>query len=127
VIRPSGAKNAPVGPAAARPGYTLPPTRPEDRRVEPERIVSELLAVVLICATSVPPSDCSRDNAIDVVTMPAATAYDCMALGQSVVAGGALSSVVGDDAYLTVRCQRRGTAAADVEPSGDGPPSSMPR
>jgi hypothetical protein len=81
--------------------------------------MSDLLAVVLICASTIPQSGCDRTTAEDVMTMPAATPFECLSRGQSIVAGGSLREALQANTYLKVVCERRGIATAKLAPVRD--------
>jgi hypothetical protein len=70
----------------------------------------ELLAVVLICAAAVPGSDCSRGNALDVVSSPVHSHVECMLAGQ-VMATGLHVGEGEERRYVKVACERRSTAS----------------
>lgn len=71
--------------------------------------MSQLLAVVLVCAATVAPADCTRDTATDLVVQPAPSAAPtaCLLAGEAVVAGGALGRDMPAGAYLKIGCERR--------------------
>lgn len=65
-----------------------------------------LLAVILVCASSTSPADCTRETALDVVTRPVAMPMECAKVGE--LTGAAALDVRREDRrYLMVRCERR--------------------
>jgi hypothetical protein len=77
--------------------------------------MSTLLTVALICAATTQVGDCTRDTAIDVVTSPASTPFECIMQGQTIIASG-LGASLQDGAYLKVSCSRRRTAEVAATP-----------
>lgn len=77
----------------------------------------ELLAVALVCATSMLAQDCSRDNALDVIVTPAHTNMECVMQAQASAAHAGLPG--GEGRYLKIACERRYKVAAVPAPSGD--------
>jgi hypothetical protein len=75
-------------------------------------MVAQFLSVMLICASTVASSDCTRETAWDVVTQPADTPMACLMVGQTAVAQSALVDDLGHDAYLKVVCERPKTVAS---------------
>jgi hypothetical protein len=76
--------------------------------------MSDLLTVALICASTVPAPDCSRETALDVVVSPARSAMECALGGQAMIAASGLAS--SPDLYVKIRCDRRGVATAMTRP-----------
>ena len=69
----------------------------------------EILAVTLICGAGIAGPDCTRDNALDVVTSPVRSAHECLMAGQ--VAASGLHLGEGEErSYVKVACERRRTA-----------------
>lgn len=68
-----------------------------------------LLIVALVCAATTAPSDCTRDTALDAIVQPAASSIptECLAVGQAIVAGGALGRALDAGTYLKIGCERR--------------------
>ncbi|KQT88920.1 hypothetical protein [Methylobacterium sp. Leaf466] len=66
----------------------------------------QLLAVILVCASTISPADCTRDTALDVVTQPAALPMECIKAGE-LVGASALDVRREDRRYVMVRCERR--------------------
>lgn len=58
-------------------------------------------AIALICALSIPPSDCTPDTATAVISLP----NGCAQAGQPTIAGSAVKP--GDGYYLLVVCEGR--------------------
>lgn len=67
--------------------------------------MSELLAVALVCATTLAAKDCSRETALDVIVSPAATPMECIMHAQAAAAGAGLPG--GEGRYLKVACEHR--------------------
>lgn len=63
----------------------------------------ELLAVALVCPAGVEPADCSRDNAVDVVSEPVALPTICLKVGEVLATHLAL----GPGQRHRVLCERR--------------------
>jgi hypothetical protein len=74
----------------------------------------DLLTVAMICASTVPQPECRRHTASDVMTSPAATPFQCLMQGQTMVAGG-LAATLPEGAYIKIVCERRRTETAQVE------------
>ncbi|MEH3146301.1 MAG: hypothetical protein PGN34_13345 [Methylobacterium frigidaeris] len=64
-----------------------------------------ILVVALVCLSSVPAQDCTRETAQDVMTAPAHSPQECLLLGPSMVAGTGRSSEPGT--YVKTVCERR--------------------
>lgn len=66
--------------------------------------MNSLLAVVLVCALSVEPADCTRETALDVIVQPVGMPTECMKVGPAIAAEafGAL-----DGRYVKTACERR--------------------
>ena len=67
--------------------------------------MNTLLAVVLVCAVSVAPADCTRQSALDVIVQPVSLPTECMRVGPMLAA-----SVFGDHLdgrYAKTACERR--------------------
>lgn len=61
--------------------------------------------LILVCSLSIPPQDCERDNAVDVIVGPsAANELTCGFSGQAYLAGTALAPT--DGTYVKVQCTR---------------------
>lgn len=74
-----------------------------------------LIAVVLICASTVARSDCRADTAIDVLIPPEADSYSlCGLQSQAYIAGSALR--VGDGRYMKIVCTRQQVTATLASP-----------
>ncbi len=77
----------------------------------------ELLAVALVCATSVLANDCSRDTALDVIVAPAHTNMECVMNAQASAAHAGLPG--GEGRYLKISCERRVKVASVPNPAND--------
>ncbi|GJD92913.1 hypothetical protein [Methylobacterium iners] len=66
----------------------------------------QLVAVILVCAITTAPADCTRESALDVVVRPVAMPMECMSQGQALGAS-ALDVRREDERYLMVRCEKR--------------------
>lgn len=64
-----------------------------------------ILIVTLICASSLPQQDCTRDTAQDVITHPAHSPQECMLLGPAIAAGTGRGTEAGT--YVKTLCERR--------------------
>lgn len=67
--------------------------------------MNTLLAVVMVCALSTAPADCTRATALDVVVQPVGLPTECMRVGPMLAA-----SVFGDHLegrYAKTACERR--------------------
>ncbi|KAA2237521.1 hypothetical protein [Salinarimonas soli] len=72
--------------------------------------MADLLTVALICASTLPGPDCSRETALDVIVMPANSIMECAMGGQARIAS--LGLATGPDVYVKIRCDRRETVVA---------------
>lgn len=77
-------------------------------------VMSELLAVALVCATTILANDCSRETALDIIVSPAHSPMECMMHAQASAAAAGLPG--GEGRYLKVACERRYKVAAVHEP-----------
>lgn len=77
-------------------------------------VMSELLAVALVCATTLLAKDCSRETALDIIVSPAHSPMECMMHAQASAAAAGLPG--GEGRYLKVSCERRYKVAAVPEP-----------
>lgn len=68
----------------------------------------ELLAVALVCASTLAAGECNRDTALDVIVSPAHTPYECLIHAQTTAALAGLPG--GPDRYLKVACEHRKVA-----------------
>ncbi|MCE4224004.1 hypothetical protein HCU64_09595 [Methylobacterium sp. C25] len=75
----------------------------------------ELLAVALVCATTLSSAECSRDTALDVIISPVHSAMECMMHAQASAAAAGLPG--GDGRYLKISCERRTKLASVIEPA----------
>lgn len=66
--------------------------------------MTQILAVILVCAAATAPEACTRETALDVLTAPTPSLFACMMAGQASVARERL---LGDGRYLVVRCGAR--------------------
>ena len=66
----------------------------------------QLIAVILVCASSTSPAECTRETALDVVTRPVAMPTECAMAGE-LVGAHALDVRREDRRYLMIRCERR--------------------
>src|SRR3546814_14884634 len=70
--------------------------------------MTNFLAVLLICTTALPTRDCTRETATDVMTVAAATPFECLMRGQTIPAGTAFADSLGRDTYpKVVRSEER--------------------
>ncbi len=69
-------------------------------------MMAEVLVVALVCANSMQASDCTRDNALDVITAPAHSLQECLIQGPTMVANSAHGAAA-KDTYIKTRCERR--------------------
>jgi hypothetical protein len=79
----------------------------------------DLLAVMLVCASTVPQPSCDRTTAVDVMVSPASTPFDCAMRGQAMVAGGALAESLKDGMYLKIQCERSKRTAMEAMGSSE--------
>lgn len=79
--------------------------------------MSELLAVALVCATSLLAKDCSRETALDVIVAPAQSPMECVMHAQAAAAKAGLPG--GEGRYLKIACERRYKVAAAPVPRED--------
>ncbi|GJE25984.1 hypothetical protein LKMONMHP_0828 [Methylobacterium organophilum] len=77
-------------------------------------VMSELLAVALVCASSLASVDCSRDTALDVIVSPARTPMECVMHAQATAAAAGLPG--GEGRYLKITCERRHAMAEPPRP-----------
>ncbi len=68
-------------------------------------VMSELLAVALICASTLTARDCSRDTALDVIVSPAHSPMECLMHAQASAASAGLPG--GEGRYLKITCEHR--------------------
>lgn len=66
----------------------------------------KLIAVILVCASSTSPADCTRETALDVVARPVSMPTECAMAGE-LVGAQALDVRREDRRYLMIRCERR--------------------
>lgn len=66
--------------------------------------MSSLLAVVMVCAISVAPADCTRATALDVIVQPVGMPTECMKVGPILAAS---TFGVLDGRYVKTACERR--------------------
>ena len=76
--------------------------------------MSELLAVALVCATTLSAMECSRDTALDVIVSPAHSPMECMVHAQAAAAGAGLPG--GEGRYLKIVCEHRTRVVAAAQP-----------
>ena len=67
--------------------------------------MNSILVVALVCASAVPQPDCTRENALDVITGPAHTLQECLVQGP--VLAAAAGHGEGGGVYVKTRCERR--------------------
>lgn len=72
-------------------------------------VMSELLAVALVCATTLSAVDCSRDTALDVIVSPAHSPMECLMHAQATAAAAGLPG--GEGRYLKIACEHRARVA----------------
>lgn len=65
----------------------------------------ELLAVALVCASTLGPQDCTRESALDVIVTPARSPIACVMQAQASAAHAGLPG--GEGHYLKIACERR--------------------
>ena len=86
-----------------------------------------LTALILISSLSATPDirDCSRNNAIDVLSVPESfqSPVTCLLHGQAYVAGTALGRNLRNDEQVKVICQNKRHAAADGSRLAEQQPS----
>jgi hypothetical protein len=79
-----------------------------------------LIALVLICSVALTPDirDCTRDNAITVMRVPAgfASPAACFMHGQAYLAGTSLGRQLGDNDQIKIICARAETVGASIRP-----------
>ena len=79
-----------------------------------------LTALVLICSVAVTPDlrDCSRNNAITVMRVPAefGSPATCFMHGQAYLAGTSIGQELGDNDRIKIVCTRSETIDASIEP-----------
>lgn len=68
--------------------------------------MNSFLAIVYICATATPTSECNETSARDVLQVRVHSEMGCMMGWQEVVARSAFAEGVGTDSYLKTRCRR---------------------
>lgn len=66
--------------------------------------MNTLLAVVLVCALSVEPPDCTRETALDVIAQPVSLPTECMKVGPT-LAASTFDALEGR--YVKTACERR--------------------
>jgi hypothetical protein len=81
-----------------------------------------LTALVLICSVSVTPdlTDCTRENAIDVMRTPVETANPatCFLHGQAFVAQTSIGQDLRETDRIKIVCARSSNASAKIKPAG---------
>jgi hypothetical protein len=82
-----------------------------------ETRMPDLLAVMLICASTVPHASCDRASAMDVMVRRASTPIECLMNGQTMVAGTALDGTLGQGSYLKIVCEHPWRAAMASSPA----------
>ena len=79
-----------------------------------------LTALILVCSLATVPNlrDCTRDNALDVVYVPAtfANPATCFMHGQAYLAESSVAQELGDDDRIKIVCARSNTIDASVKP-----------
>ena len=80
-----------------------------------------LTALVLICSMSVTPDirDCTRDNAVDVMRVPAeyGSPVSCFFRGQAFLAETSLAQDLGESDRIKIVCARSTSVSANVRPA----------
>jgi hypothetical protein len=80
-----------------------------------------LTALVLICSMSVTPDirDCTRDNAVDVMRVPAeyASPVSCFVRGQAFLAETSLAQDLGEKDRIKIVCARSTSISAHIRPA----------
>ena len=66
--------------------------------------MNTVFAVILVCAASTAQPDCSRDTALDVITVKTPSVFACLMTGQT---SGARERLLGDGRYTKVICGSR--------------------
>jgi hypothetical protein len=75
-------------------------------------MASTITALILICATALPPRDCTTDTAIDVVQGPDSDSiFSCGFSSQAMIAQSALNQNLGKSSYLKIVCMPSTRAA----------------
>jgi len=84
-----------------------------------------ITALVLICATTLRVSDCTTDNATDMMMgMDANTPIECLMNSQALVAQSALAPLLENGQYLKVVCVQKAKLASIMQRLHQNPPSS---
>ncbi|WP_267422643.1 hypothetical protein [Methylobacterium sp. GC_Met_2] len=66
--------------------------------------MNTVFALILVCAASTAQPECTRDTALDVITVKTSSVLTCMMAGQANVARDRL---LGDERYAKVICGSR--------------------
>ena len=66
--------------------------------------MNTVFALILVCAASTAQADCTRDTALDVITVKTHSVFACMMAGQTSVARDQL---LGDGRYTKILCGSR--------------------
>jgi hypothetical protein len=82
-----------------------------------ETRMPDLLAVTLICASTIPHASCDRASATDVMVRRASTLFECLMNGQTMVAWTALDGTLGQGSYLKIVCEPPWRAAMATAPA----------
>jgi hypothetical protein len=75
----------------------------------------EFVAVILICASTVPADQCTEENALDVMSNVVENELGCASGWQDVIARSPLKDDIGTTAYVRTICRRHDT---DEKPPG---------
>ncbi|HVJ52664.1 MAG TPA: hypothetical protein VM689_09395 [Aliidongia sp.] len=67
----------------------------------------EYVAVILICASSIPAEQCTEDSALDVMSTVVDNELGCASGWQDVIARSPLQKDIGTTAYVRTICKRR--------------------
>jgi hypothetical protein len=81
-----------------------------------------LTALILVCSLATVSNDCTRDNALDVVYVPAtfASPVTCMMHAQAYAAGSSIGRDVPQDEAIKVICVRGPVSRVDTAESRSG-------
>lgn len=63
--------------------------------------MNTVFALILVCAASTAQPDCTRDTALDVITVKTSSVFACLMTGQTSVAR---EQLLGDGRYTKVVC-----------------------
>lgn len=72
----------------------------------------KIISVALICASSIQPQDCTRENASDIFLTKVDSLFACMMQTQAISAG---TGIVAEGHYLKIRCESPRDEHASVQ------------